>query len=138
MAKHHANLSSLRKELLALRQRLETLIQGLLAREPMLPGCVYTIRRRCGKPTCRCTRGELHETVLLSYRGAGRARNVTPRSEAELALFRKLTEPYQRFRRARAELVKVHKEMLRVLGLMERIRVADGERRFRKIRPDVG
>ena len=37
-------------------------------------GSVVTHRRRCGKPTCRCAGGELHESIVLSYSEAGRTR----------------------------------------------------------------
>ena len=44
----------------------------------MLRGTVVTHRRRCGKPSCRCAKGEaLHEQVLLSYSLASRARSVS-------------------------------------------------------------
>lgn len=41
----------------------------------LVRGSVFTHRRRCGKPTCRCADGEhLHESVVLSYSEAGRTR----------------------------------------------------------------
>ncbi len=27
----------------------------------LLRGVLYTLRRKCGKPTCHCTTGDLHE-----------------------------------------------------------------------------
>jgi hypothetical protein len=42
-------------------------------RMPQLPrGSLVTLRRRCGKPSCRCADGErLHETPALSYSDGG-------------------------------------------------------------------
>lgn len=44
-------------------------------------GSLITLRRRCGKPTCRCAEGVPHETPALSYSFQGRTRTVTLRSE---------------------------------------------------------
>ncbi len=52
------------------------------ARVPRLVrGSLITLRRRCGKPTCRCAEGVPHETPALSYSFQGRTRTVTLRSE---------------------------------------------------------
>lgn len=56
-------ISSLRSELLKVQQQLPQLLEACLAREPLLPGSLYTLRRKCGKPNCRCNRGELHEAA---------------------------------------------------------------------------
>jgi len=45
-------LSSLRLQVLDLQRQLATLLESFLGREPLLPGSLYTLRRRCGKPTC--------------------------------------------------------------------------------------
>ncbi|MGH9223715.1 MAG: DUF6788 family protein, partial [Acidimicrobiales bacterium] len=33
----------------------------------MLRGSLFTFRRRCGKPNCRCAEGDGHESPALSY-----------------------------------------------------------------------
>jgi len=38
----------------------------------MLRGSLYTLRRRCGKPNCRCASGDAHESPALAYPRAGR------------------------------------------------------------------
>ena len=47
----------------------------------LVRGSLITLRRRCGKPTCRCADGVPHETPALSYSFQGRTRTVTLRSE---------------------------------------------------------
>ena len=84
------DLSSLRCQLHAVQQQLQELRPTFLGRAPLLPGCLDTLRRRCGKPNCHCAHGELHASTVLSYRGQGRPRNITPPPE-ELASLRKLT-----------------------------------------------
>jgi hypothetical protein len=45
----------------------------------MLRGTLITMRRRCGKATCRCARGELHEGPALSVSLSGRSVMVSLR-----------------------------------------------------------
>ena len=127
-----AEMSSARARALALAGQARALVESLVGREPLLPGSLYTLRRRCGKPGCRCTRGELHATPMLSYRGQGKPQNVTPRP-GELAALRALTEAYQRFRRGRREWLRLVREMRAVLERIEGLRVGEGERRFRAL-----
>lgn len=128
-----SKLSSLRCELLALHDRAHQVLGPLLARDPLLPGTVYTLRRRCGKPTCRCTRGELHATEVLSYRGKGRTQTITPRP-GDLPRLRALTGAYQRFRQTRTALGQLHREMMVVVERIEALRIEEGEERFRALR----
>ena len=37
----------------------------------MHPGAVIAERKRCGKPSCRCARGELHGPYFYLYRRLG-------------------------------------------------------------------
>ena len=50
-------LSSLRSQLLAVQHQLPQLLEECLGRGPLLPGSLYTLRRKCGKPNCHCNRG---------------------------------------------------------------------------------
>lgn len=47
----------------------------------VLPGSLITLRRKCGKATCRCATGEPHETPALSYSVAGRTKMLTLRPD---------------------------------------------------------
>ena len=130
-----SSLSSLRSQLRQLDQDVRDLLENFLDREPLLPGSVYTLRRRCGKPNCRCAQGHLHETEVLSYRGGSRPRNVTPQS-GQLELFKKGTAAYRRFRQARAQLVKLQRRMVNLIDLIEAERVREGERKFKVSPPE--
>ena len=94
-------LSSLRSQLLAVQHQLPQLLEECLGRGPLLPGSLCTLRRKCGKPNCHCNRGELHESTVLSYRGQGRPRNISPPPE-QLESLRSMTLDYRRCRQARA------------------------------------
>lgn len=69
-------------------------------REPMLRGVLFTLRRKCGKPNCRCADGELHESPALAYPAGGRTKTMTL-TEADLPAVR---EALERYRLAREEL----------------------------------
>jgi hypothetical protein len=68
----------------------------------LVRGSLITMRRRCGKPSCRCARGEPHETPALSYRVGGSTKMLTFRSE-DLPTVKAAVA---RYRKARAELDK--------------------------------
>lgn len=125
-------LSSLRAKLLQAQQLLPSLLEACLGREPLLPGTLYTLRRKCGKLSCRCTRGELHESTILSYRGSGRPRNLSPSLE-DLASLRRLTEPYRRCRKARAQLVRWQRQLLQLVDALAAARIQLGEAEFHQL-----
>jgi hypothetical protein len=124
-------LSSLRSQLRQAQQLLPSLLEACFAREPLLPGSLYTLRRKCGKPSCRCCRGELHESTVLSYRGQGKPRNLATTPE-HLPVLRALTAPYRRCRQARAQLVRWQRQLLDIVDALQAARVQLGEAEFRK------
>src|SRR5712672_2236033 len=119
-------LSPLRSRLLDLQHQLPKLLEECLGREPLLPGSLYTLRRKCGKPSCHCSRGELHESTVLSYRGQGKPRNLATTPEHRPAL-RDLTEQYRRCRQARAQLVRWQRQLLDSVDALQAARVQLGE-----------
>jgi hypothetical protein len=126
-------LSLLRSQLLKAQHQLPELLEEWLGREPLLPGSLYTLRRKCGKPNCRCSRGQLHESTVLSYRGQGRPRNISPPTE-QLESLRSMTHHYRRCRQARAQLVRWHRQLLALVDALEAVRVQQGEAEFCKLR----
>jgi hypothetical protein len=126
-------LSSLRSQLLKAQHQLPQLLEEFLGREPLLPGSLYTLRRKCGKPNCHCNRGELHESTVLSYRGQGRPRNISPPHE-QLGSLRTMTHDYRRCRQARVQFVRWQRQLLALVDALEAARVQAGEAEFRKWR----
>jgi len=47
----------------------------------ILRGSLITLRRKCGTPTCRCIKGELHQTPAISYSLRGSTKMLTLRSQ---------------------------------------------------------
>lgn len=52
----------------------------------MVRGTILQLRRRCGKPQCRCAEGEPHVSWVLSYSEKGRTRMLVVRPEDVSAL----------------------------------------------------
>lgn len=47
----------------------------------VLRGSLITLKRKCGRPQCRCAQGQLHETPALSLNVDGKTQIVTLRPE---------------------------------------------------------
>lgn len=92
---------------------------------PLARGTLYTLRRKCAKPSCRCARGRRHETLVLTATISGKTRLWTiPADRSEE--FRQLTEHYRQFRKARSDFLKdcaQHQaQMLRLIDGIEKLR----------------
>jgi len=115
------NLSRLRQALRRLLQDLEHSLEVAFGRSPLVKGNVYKMARKCGKPNCVCTRGELHRSMVLSWSEGGKTRlfSIPPGRLGEL---QEKSEEYLRFRRGRARVTEICREILAVLDQMESLR----------------
>ncbi len=66
----------------------------------MLRGTLFTLTRRCGKPTCRCAGGELHQSPALAYPEGGRTKTLTLTN----ANLKDVRAALARYNRAKAQL----------------------------------
>ena len=114
-------LSHLRQELRKLLADLEGSVDVIFGRAALVKGSVYEMARKCGKTSCACARGQLHKSMVLSWshRGQTRLRPIPPERLAEL---RRKTEEYARFRRARAQVSVVCRQILSVIDRIETLR----------------
>lgn len=64
-----------------------------------LRGTLFVLRRRCGKPSCRCATGEPHETPALAYPSGGRTGTLAL-THADLGAVRAALGRYERARAA--------------------------------------
>lgn len=99
-------------ELPALRQRLwrqyrslAALLRTMTSQGPLTPGSFYLLKRKCGKPSCRCARGQLHTVWVLTRSESGKHKlyTVPPEQRAEI---RKRAAAWRRYQRARARLLQ--------------------------------
>jgi hypothetical protein len=119
-----ADFSRLRQKLRELAHAIPGEVGVFLSSEPIIKGSVYTLRRQCSKPSCRCARGEKHESVVMTASIGGKTRLWTL-SDDQIPELRRRTERYRQFRRARARLVKGHREALRLIDAIEKARTQE-------------
>lgn len=113
----NADLPKLRQQLWRAYAALAATLRRLQRSEPMIRGSFYLLRRKCGKPNCRCAIGQLHASYVLTRSEAGKDR-LYPVPKEQRAEVRKRAAQYRRYQRARAVLVKRH---LRLLALVDQI-----------------
>ena len=113
--------SQLRKQLQQCQREVGDLLRMLKQRRPLVRGNVYNLRRKCGKDGCHCQDGDLHESWVLSVpeKGSKRMRAVPKGKRTQ---WQSMTERYRRFRRARARLVKLFAEVIKLVDKLERER----------------
>ena len=113
--------SHLRQSLRNLSDQLSQLIDLFFSQKPVVKGSVYELKRKCGKPGCKCAQGELHSSMVVSASEKGKTRlRVIPKGflvEVQIKVRR-----YQELRNARVQVVEVHKKILRTLDEMEAMR----------------
>ena len=113
--------SQLRQTLLHLTNEIRGLVEPFFSDRPVIKGTVYELKRRCGKPGCRCARGELHGRMVVSASEGGKTRlGVIPHGflvEVQAKVIR-----YQELRRVRARLGEIYRKMVRVMDQMEAMR----------------
>ena len=104
--------SRLRQSLLRNHEQRGQQLQLLLAeRGPFIRGSFVRQGNRCGKPSCRCARGELHERAVL-YASEQGVHSGSYVPQAERTQVEERNARYQRFRKARAGLAKLEQQAL--------------------------
>jgi hypothetical protein len=92
------NLSQLRQALRHLLQELEHSLEVAFGRSPLVKGNVYEIARKCGKP---------------------RLFSIPPQRLGEL---KEKSQEYLQFRRARARVTEIGRQIVAVLDQIENLR----------------
>ena len=113
--------SRLRQSLVQLGHEVSGFIEPFFSDKPVIKGSVYELKRKCGKPRCKCAKGYLHSRMVLSASEEGKTRLRAIRRGLLVEVQIKVRR-YQELRRARARLVQVHKRMLKVMDEMEAMR----------------
>jgi hypothetical protein len=111
------NASQLRQKVHRLDQQRRAVLEQVLHPLAMVEGSLYEMRRRCGNPGCRCTRGQLHGSWYLSRRQQGRTKlayigRIVPGWLSEGV------GRYQRHQRSLARIRKIDREISRILNTL--------------------
>ena len=105
------HISKLRQQLNRAFAALGRTVDALHRSDPMVQGSFYRLRRKCGKPNCRCASGHLHASWVLTRSEEGKDRLYSVPQE-QRAQIRKEAAAYRRYQRARALLGKRHAQIL--------------------------
>ena len=112
--------SRLRQQLLQLAQQLQQLLELVLAeRGPIIRGSFGKRARKCGKPTCRCARGELHESKYLTASDGDKVRQIHVPAGDELKVAEGVAR-YRRFQSNRKKLTQLHRRQLELVDTLSR------------------
>jgi len=107
--------------LLHLAGEVKGLVKPLFSDRPVIRGTVYELKRKCGKPGCKCARGELHRRMVVSASEKGKTRlQVIP--HGSFGEVQAKVRRYQELRRVRARLGEIYRKMLKVMDEMEAMR----------------
>jgi len=113
--------SQLRKSLAGLSDQIRQTAEPFFSDKPVVKGSAYELKTKCGKPGCKCAKGQLHSCMVLSSSERGKTK-LRAIPHGFLVEVQTKVRRYQELRRARARLVKVHKEMLKVMDQIEAMR----------------
>lgn len=89
------------------RRTTENLAQELSDCEALIKGSLVVNRRRCGNSKCRCARGELHESLAITYKEKGRSVLVHVPKHLETAAQRAI-EDYHTLKRLVAAISRMN------------------------------
>ena len=115
------SFSRLRQSLLELIDEMKRLIDPFFSDRPVLKGSVYELKRKCGKPGCKCAQGQLHTRMVVSASEKGKTQ-LRAIPSGFLVETQQKVRRYQQLRQARARMVEIHRQMLKVMDEMEAMR----------------
>ena len=93
--------------------------QILQTRGTLRCGSLVTVKRKCGKPNCRCATGEGHPAKYLSTKEGGKTRMVYVPAKAEVKVAEE-AKRYRSLRQARATLAKLAQRSLELIDELQR------------------
>ena len=106
-----SKISIIRKKLSNLIQRKNKLLFHLIDGKPMIYGFPYKLFKTCGKPTCKCARGEKHGPYpALSVCREGKQKIVMIRKEDHFIIFEQAKRS-QNFQKIVADIRKINIEI---------------------------
>jgi len=113
--------SQLRQSLRRLTKEIRQVGEPFFSDKPVIKGSVYELKTKCGKPGCKCAKGQLHHRMVVSASEKGKTK-LRAIPHGFLVEVQTKVRRYQELRRVRVRLIEVHKKMLQVIDEMEAIR----------------
>ena len=93
-------------------RRLRSELRNILNSGGLLHGTLVRRERLCGKPNCRCTRGQKHQGLYLMVTEGGKSRQLYVPKDWE-QIVRKWIEEYRKARELMDEVSRIHWEKVR-------------------------
>jgi len=106
-----APVSALRRQLWRQFRASAHLLRLMTSPAEVLPGSFYLLRRKCGKPSCRCAQGRLHASWVLTRSESGQHKLYSVPAK-DRARVRKLATAWKRAQKARTQLLQLHAQLL--------------------------
>jgi hypothetical protein len=116
--------SQLRQSLTKIGNEIMQIVEPFFSDKPVIKGSVYELKTKCGKPGCKCAKGQLHHRMVLSASEKGKTK-LRAIPHGFLVEVQSKVRCYQELRRVRVRLIELHKKMLQVMDEMEAIRRED-------------
>ena len=113
--------SQLRQSLSGLSNQIRQIVEPFFSDKPVIKGSVYELKTKCGKPGCKCAKGQLHPRMVLSASEKGKTK-LRAIPHGFLTEVQTKVRCYQELRRARARLVEEHRKILKIMDEMEAMR----------------
>ena len=113
--------SQLRQSLRRLSNEIRQVGEPFFSDKPVIKGSVYELKTKCGKPGCKCAKGQLHARMALSASEKGKTK-LRAIPHGFLTEVQTKVRCYQELRRTRARLVEEHKKILKIMDEMEAMR----------------
>ena len=106
------DISRLRQKISLLRTRRTNLENKGLRSRAMVRGSLLELMRKCGKPGCKCQRGELHgPNFYLSLPKPGKRSWMLPVPTDKVKMLKSLNLRYHDFQHALTEIRRLNEEI---------------------------
>jgi hypothetical protein len=115
------NVSITRQRLLHLGREIITYLNSIVYAKKLTKGTLCNKIRKCGNPHCTCAHGRPHISKILSssHHGHSKVIHLGKYSVLELRRIENQVKAYQRFRKARAEVAHMLKEIMTEINTLE-------------------
>lgn len=97
-----------------LQKRVDDKFKELKKCKSMIKGSINERYAICGKPNCKCTRGEKHLSYQLSYKQKGNKTKTMYLKKTKLNKARKMIDNYQKAKVIFDEIIELNTQLLKI------------------------
>jgi len=123
-----SKLSKLRQQLSYLLKQRYKHLKVIFNNDALVKGGIYIINRKCGKPACKCATTDYRHPSYYLYRSEQGDNQTIYIKRKDVGILKELTNNYKKFRKARAELMKIEKKMAEIINKIEEEKMIPLER----------